>query len=199
MYCLGVSKQPTRYLCYQLLPFVTRYRCHYAPSRSRSPIGHQIDRIRQISTSRILHTTRSASRDQTQAENLIVQQRLNRPVSPHLGIYSWEIMICGALHRNTGILLSGTFYVLGFSYLVLPLMGFPFGSTELISWFGGLSPMVKIPIKWIYGFAFSFHLAHGLRHLIWDTGAMLTNTQVKRTVVAALAFGAVGATGLCWF
>lgn len=128
----------------------------------------------------------------------IAKQRLNRPVVPSLAIYSWEIMICGALHRNTGILLSGTMYIFGFSYLVLPIFGIPFGSAEVVAWFGSLPLAVKMLAKWTYGFAFSFHFAHGLKHLVWDTGAMLTNAQVKTTAVAALAAGALGATGLCF-
>lgn len=129
---------------------------------------------------------------------LISKQRLNRPVSPNLSIYSWKIMICGALHRNTAILMSGTMYLFGFSYLVLPFLGVPFGSAELVSWFGALPVAVKAMIKWIYGFSFSFHFAHGLRHLIWDTGAMFTNAQVLYTVYVALGIGALGATGLCF-
>lgn len=130
--------------------------------------------------------------------DFVTKQRLNRPVSPHLGIYSWEIMICGALHRNTGILLSGSLYLFGLSYLALPYLGLPFGSAELASWFGNLPVVVRVAMKWIYGFALSFHITHGMRHLIWDTGAMFGNSLVKRTGVAALIVGALGATGLCF-
>lgn len=128
----------------------------------------------------------------------VKQQRLNRPITPNLGIYSWEIMIGGALHRNTGILLSGSLYIFGFLYLALPLCGLPFGSAELTAWFGKLPVGIRVVTKWIYGYAFSFHIVHGLRHLIWDTGAMLTNSQVKKTTVGALVVSALAATGLCF-
>lgn len=129
---------------------------------------------------------------------LVVKQRLNRPVSPNLGIYSWKIMICGALHRNTAIILSGTMYLFGFAYLALPFFGISFGSADLVAWFGGLPTVVKIMIKWVYGFGFSFHFAHGMRHLIWDTGAILTNAQVLYTGYVAIAIGALAATGFCF-
>lgn len=78
------------------------------------------------------------------------------------------------------------------------MLGLPFGSAELVAWFGKLPLVVRMLVKWMYGFAFSFHFAHGLKHLIWDTGAMLTNAQVKTTAMAALAVGVLGATGLCF-
>lgn len=54
--------------------------------------------------------------------------------------------------------------------------------------FGGLSPISKFALKFAVALPFSFHSFNGVRHLIWDTGSMLTNQQVARsgwTVVGA--------------
>lgn len=173
------------------------------PTLARSGFSVEKPRIRQSTTTASEGHISRASKSSTKMHivspiELVVKQRLNRPVSPHLGIYSWEIMICGALHRNTAILLSGSMYVFGIGYLALPFLGIPTGSAELIAWFGSLPVAVKLMIKWVYGFAFSFHFAHGLRHLIWDTGVMFGNAIVKRTGIAALMVGALAATGLCF-
>lgn len=141
-----------------------------------------------------------ATINSTEANDLLARQRLARPVAPAITIYRWPVaMVCGALHRNTAVLLSGTFYVFGFSYFALPFLGLPFGSADLVAWFGSLPVVAKLGIKWLYGFAFSFHCAHGLKHLIWDTAAMLTNRQVAATGWLAIGIGVLGGVGLCFW
>ncbi|CAG7980753.1 unnamed protein product, partial [Penicillium nalgiovense] len=43
---------------------------------------------------------------------ILVKQRLNRPIAPHLTIYKPQIgWIGSSLHRITGVALSGTLYI----------------------------------------------------------------------------------------
>jgi len=122
----------------------------------------------------------SIKADNPSAQSTLEAQRRNRPTSPHLSIYRPQISwICGALHRNTAIVLSGSFYVFGFAYLVSPLLGWHLDSASMAAWFSALPILVKLAIKGVYGFSLAFHTVHGIRHLIWDTGAMLTNKQVQ--------------------
>merc|ERR1719309_1658950 len=47
--------------------------------------------------------------------------RLNRPMSPHLTIYKWSIpMMMSVTHRGTGVGLSGAISVFALAALVLP-------------------------------------------------------------------------------
>jgi len=108
-----------------------------------------------------------------------------RPTSPHLQIWRWHVTMLGSiLHRITGSGLVGGAVPLAFgpeAYdIFVGLAGSPLG---LIVWFA-LS---------LAGF---YHLASGVRHLIWDTGAglspkgasTLTTITLVFAVVATLAF-----------
>jgi succinate dehydrogenase / fumarate reductase cytochrome b subunit len=90
----------------------------------------------------------------------------DRPLSPYLSVYRWPItMTLSILHRVTGVGLSVGFIVLAAwlfnaaagqaSYAVfLAYLQTAFGKVALIAW----------------SFAFFFHLANGIRHLVWDVG-----------------------------
>jgi succinate dehydrogenase (ubiquinone) cytochrome b560 subunit len=56
-------------------------------------------------------------------------------------------------------------------------MGWHLDTVSLVEWFEGLSNGSRMAIKGFFAYPFVFHAFHGLRHLIWDTGAMLTNQQ----------------------
>lgn len=91
-----------------------------------------------------------------------------RPLSPHLTIYRWPItMTLSILHRMTGVALSVGLIVFvlwleAIAYDVVPYDGL---MNLLNSWPGQL-----ILVGWL--FSFFFHLANGIRHLIWDTGRL---------------------------
>lgn len=89
-----------------------------------------------------------------------------RPLSPHLQIYRWQLTsVMSILHRATGIALS-------------------VGTILLVSWLGAASdgpePYAAIQHflgSWIgllllFGWSVSlyYHLCNGIRHLLWDTG-----------------------------
>jgi succinate dehydrogenase / fumarate reductase cytochrome b subunit len=90
----------------------------------------------------------------------------NRPLSPHLQVYRWQItMVLSIAHRITGCALGVGALVLAYwlsSALYGPesfataqvILGSPIGILCLIGW----------------TFCFWFHFCNGLRHLAWDTG-----------------------------
>ena len=90
----------------------------------------------------------------------------NRPVSPHLGIYRWQItMTMSILHRATGVALAvGTLALV--YWLVAAGMG-PESYTEAQwffgTWFGQF-------LLWGWTFSLFYHLCNGIRHLAWDAG-----------------------------
>ena len=89
-----------------------------------------------------------------------------RPLSPHLSIYRWPVtMTVSILHRVSGIALSAGLVV--FAWWLLAASSGP-GAWEQFSafatsWLGQL-----MLIGW--SAAFFFHLANGIRHIVWDLG-----------------------------
>ncbi|KAJ5445611.1 Succinate dehydrogenase cytochrome b556 subunit [Penicillium cf. griseofulvum] len=129
------------------------------------------------------------------ATNILVQQRLRRPVAPHLSIYRPQITwIVSIATRITGVALSGGLYLYATAYLASPLFGWSIGSESLVAAFSSLSPSVQFALKFGVALPFVFHGMNGMRHLVWDTGRMLTNKQISRsgwTVVGASTVVAV--------
>ena len=123
----------------------------------------------------------------------ILGTKSTRPLSPHLQIYSPQITsVLSILHRATGIALT-----LGTVFLTYWLLAAAYGSNAfekaqnfMGSWFGQLV---------LLGVCFSlfYHLANGIRHLIWDTGYgfELSVLRVTGIVVVVVAFAL---TSLTW-
>ena len=128
---------------------------------------------------------RYATTQQLKADDgyqILAKQRLNRPVSPHLSIYRPQITwYLSSLNRITGSVLSGGFYVFGFSYLIAPLFGWHLESGALAAAFGSLPVLAKVGLKFGVALPFTFHSFNGVRHLVWDMGRELSNKQVQVT------------------
>lgn len=87
---------------------------------------------------------------QREAENLLAQQRLRRPLSPHLTIYKWEITsVLSSLMRITGVALSASLYLFGAFYLASPHLGLDLSSSAIAAAFGNLPAAVRYPIKFM--------------------------------------------------
>ncbi|KAF2455567.1 succinate dehydrogenase C subunit [Lineolata rhizophorae] len=116
----------------------------------------------------------------SQAQNsILVNQRLKRPVAPHLSIYQPQITwYLSSAHRITGAILSGGFYIFGAAYLVAPLVGWHLESASLAAAVAAWPFAVKFAAKVFVSLPFTFHAYNGVRHLIWDTGSMMTNQKV---------------------
>lgn len=83
-----------------------------------------------------------------QAQAILAQQRLRRPVSPHLGIYKWQVhSVSSALERNTGILFSGVLYIFATSYLIAPYLGYDFSTSTVVAAVAGLPVAAKVALK----------------------------------------------------
>lgn len=121
------------------------------------------------------------------------RQSRPRPLSPHLQVWRWHItMLTSILHRATGVAL----YVgalIGAVWAISLAMG-----PECYGAFKAVlgSPLGKFVM---FGLTLSifFHLANGVRHLIWDTGHGLDVKSVNASAAAAMAF-AVVATVAIW-
>jgi len=113
--------------------------------------------------------------------------RVDRPLSPHATLYSWQITnTLSILHRFTGLYLS-----LGAFVLVWWLMSLAGGSA---AYEGALSLLDTLVFKllalgWV--FCFFYHLANGIRHLFWDVGLGFEPVQIRASGWLVVAFSAV--------
>jgi len=137
--------------------------------------------------------------EQTEQKNILTQQRLNRPVAPHLMIYKAQVTwYLSALNRITGSLLSGGFYLFGTLYLVAPYIGLQMSSITMATAFGAWPVALKVFTKAMVAWPFTFHCLNGVRHLIWDTTNMITNKKVQQSGWTVVALSTVGALALAF-
>ncbi len=90
----------------------------------------------------------------------------NRPLSPHLQIYRWQLtMVLSILHRLTGIALAPGAVLLVYWLLAAALWPARFATAQAFmgSWFGTL-------VLVGFSYALFYHLCNGIRHLCWDAG-----------------------------
>jgi succinate dehydrogenase / fumarate reductase, cytochrome b subunit len=109
--------------------------------------------------------------------------RVERPLSPHITIYRPQITsVLSILHRGTGIVLSVGAPVL--TYWLIALAGGPEAYADA-QWLFGSGFFLVLALGWT--FCFFYHLANGIRHLVWDTGLGFDHHQYRAsgwTVVA---------------
>ena len=117
-----------------------------------------------------------------------------RPLSPHLQVYKWQVQMASSiLHRATGIILAvgSLLIVWGLAALAAGQDAFatftacaasPFGTIVMIGW----------------TLAFFYHLANGVRHLVWDTGHGLDVKSANASSVVIFTFTAA-ATLAVWY
>jgi succinate dehydrogenase / fumarate reductase, cytochrome b subunit len=95
------------------------------------------------------------------------ESRPNRPLSPHLQIYSPLInMVMSIIHRITGAALY--FGSLLLALWLLSAATSPEAYATVSSWFATwFGKLVLLGYTW----ALMHHMCGGIRHFIWDTGA----------------------------
>lgn len=117
----------------------------------------------------------------------------SRPVSPHLQIYRWTVtMASSILHRATGAALGVGTLLLAWWLMATATSDDAYALVQLC--------MSSIPGRFVlFGFTWSlmFHLLHGIRHLIWDTGAGF-DIRVTRMAGWLVVAGSAVLTLLIW-
>jgi succinate dehydrogenase (ubiquinone) cytochrome b560 subunit len=87
-------------------------------------------------------------------------------------------------------------YLFALGYLAAPLLGWHLESASIAASFAALPIIAKVGIKMLYSLPFVFHSVNGLRHLVWDSGASLTNKQVIVTGWTVVGLTALGTLAL---
>ncbi|KAK1766250.1 hypothetical protein QBC33DRAFT_570960 [Phialemonium atrogriseum] len=105
-----------------------------------------------------------------EGNTILDQQRLLRPVSPHLEIYDKKQTYFGGSiwQRFTGAGLSGALYVYAAAYLTAPLLGWHLESQSLVAAFAALPVAAKTGVKFVAAWPLVFHFYNGIRHLVYD-------------------------------
>ncbi|MGZ8407099.1 MAG: succinate dehydrogenase, cytochrome b556 subunit [Caulobacteraceae bacterium] len=110
-----------------------------------------------------------------------------RPLSPHLQVWRWHVtMLTSILHRATGIVLYGG--ALALAGWVVALASGPDTFSAYRALFGsslGQAALFAVTL------AIFYHLANGIRHLVWDSGhgfgVKTANVTALGVIVAAVA------------
>jgi succinate dehydrogenase / fumarate reductase cytochrome b subunit len=108
-----------------------------------------------------------------------------RPLSPHLGIYRWQIgNTLSILHRLTGVALA--FGLAALCFWLICLSG---GEDSYRMAQGAFDNPVGRLFLFGWTFSFLYHLLNGVRHLFWDIGKGFERVQRH----ASGWFAAIGA------
>jgi succinate dehydrogenase / fumarate reductase cytochrome b subunit len=115
-----------------------------------------------------------------------------RPLSPHVQVWRWHVtMATSILHRATGVGLYGGALILAGWALALAA-----GESAYVAYMGLLGSVLgKLVLFGITVCAF-YHLANGIRHLVWDAGRGFELKTANSTGWAALAFGVVASVAV---
>ncbi len=123
-----------------------------------------------------------------------VLQQTQRPLSPHMGIYRWQLtMTLSIVHRATGIALSvGTILL---CWLLIALAAGP-DSYNTVRVFCASPVGIVLLVGWTW--SLFFHLCNGIRHLLWDVGY---GFEIPRAYVTGWTVVVVSfvLTALVWF
>jgi succinate dehydrogenase / fumarate reductase cytochrome b subunit len=116
-----------------------------------------------------------------------------RPMSPHLSVWRWHITMATSIaNRATGVAL----YV---GALIAAAWAVSLGAGPHA--YGAFKALLGSPLGLVVMFALSvsffYHLANGLRHLVWDAGHGLDVKSANASSVFVFAFTAA-ATLAVW-
>ncbi|RPB22378.1 succinate dehydrogenase cytochrome b560 subunit [Terfezia boudieri ATCC MYA-4762] len=151
----------------------------------------------QIRSAATTSTTPVESIPAEQSEAILKEQRLRRPVAPHISIYQPQLTwYLSSLNRIAGVTLSGGTYLFALGYLASPYLGWHLESATLAAAFGALPLAAKLGIKTVVAAPFSFHYWNKIRHLVWDTGRFLDLKGVYATGYTVLGLTALTTVGL---
>lgn len=106
-----------------------------------------------------------------------------RPLSPHLQVYRLPLTAWVSItHRATGVFLS-----LGMIVLVVFLLAVAQGPESYALVHSFLQSLVGRFFLWAWIYSLLFHLCHGFRHLIWDTGHGFERETLNRFAAYEIA------------
>jgi len=129
--------------------------------------------------------------------DILNQQRLKRPNSPHFTIYQPQLTwVASIVNRATGTGLSVLLYGFSLSYIAGPVFGMPFDTAAIVNLVQALPSWFVLTGKGLIAASFAFHSFNGLRHLGWDMGRFLSLKGAYGSGYAVLGATAVATVAL---
>jgi succinate dehydrogenase / fumarate reductase cytochrome b subunit len=118
-----------------------------------------------------------------------------RPLSPHLSVYrmSRYCLITSFANRIAGGALSAGLLVFIYWLTSLARGGRAYGRAQQMLGSGAAKVIYVAVIA-----AFAYHLAAGIRHLIWDTGRGMEKVQSQRSAWLVIAVAAAVTLVCVW-
>ncbi len=115
-----------------------------------------------------------------------------KPIAPHVSVWRWHVtMASSILHRVTGVGLYGAAICMAI-WLMAAAAGpeaYAIVDTVLSAWYGQLAMYLVVA-------ALAYHLANGIRHLVFDTGAGLVPADADTSAWFAILFAFAAPIGL---
>lgn len=119
---------------------------------------------------------------------------VNRPLSPHLSIYRFAYtMALSILHRGTGLALAA-----GLVLLVSFVASVALGEGSYASWSAFAGSLWGRALIAAFLISFGYHLANGIRHLVWDMGFGMERAQARRSAAIVIVAAALMAIVVLW-
>lgn len=121
-------------------------------------------------------------------------EKMGRPMSPHLTIYKFQLTsMLSITHRATGLGLH--FGLLGFAGAMALLPNtYPYYLTLMAGSVGGKA--VLAGAKFIISWPFFFHTFNGIRHLVWDMGKGFSIKTLYKSGYGVVALSVLAAIGV---
>lgn len=115
-----------------------------------------------------------------------------RPLSPHLSVWRWHVtMFTSIAHRVTGVgLYAAALVAAGWAIALASGPDVYAAYTALLGSVLGKIVLFAITV------ALFFHLANGLRHLVWDFGHALDVRSANFSAIVVIAFALTASIGL---
>ena len=118
----------------------------------------------------------------------------DRPLSPHISIYRWPVtMVTSILHRATGLAMAA-----GFIVLVSWLFDAASGPAMYEKFLGVMDSTIGCVLLVGWSFAFFYHLANGIRHLVWDTGRGFEKEHATASAWFVIAVSVILTAAFWW-
>lgn len=106
-----------------------------------------------------------------------------RPLSPHLQIYKWQItMAMSIMHRATGVALT-----IGLFVIMWWLLALASGPEAYQRFLDCMTSPLGLLVLFGFSFALFYHLCTGIRHLFLDSGAFFPIPDIYKSGYATLA------------
>jgi len=165
--------------------------------RSQGPLLLRLSRCQgqQTTSAGMAMKTMSPEEHKISRENFWSKNdRLKRPMSPHLTIYKMQMTsVLSITHRMTGLAQSGIMY--GYALLAVAASQNHAALLEQVQALN-LGPALITTAKFVIAWPFVYHLFNGVRHLSWDMGKGFQMTDLYKTGWTVVALSVVFAAAL---